>query len=51
MGDVTPEDSMTHILTEQQACADHLIEHGPDRGAQLGLADWTAEEILERGDA
>lgn len=38
--------SLERILSEQKRCADYLLAHGDDRGARLGLADWTMEEIM-----
>lgn len=42
---------MRRVLAEQQECADYLQGNGSDKaGARLGLADWTAEEVLMRGE-
>ena len=40
---------LERILAEQRAAAEQLLEHGYDRGAALGLADWVAEELIESG--
>ena len=39
---------LEQCLAEQKRAADYILEHGYDRGAALGLSDWTAEEILFR---
>ena len=42
---------LEHVIREQKQCADYLLSNGPDKaGARLGLADWTAEEVLIRSE-
>lgn len=39
--------SIDHARSQQLACADYIIDGGPDqRGAALGLFDWFAEEFI-----
>jgi hypothetical protein len=40
---------LARCLAEQRRCADHILSGAPDQaGAQAGLADWVAEEVLIR---
>lgn len=39
--------SIDHARSQQLACAEYIIDGGPDqRGAMLGLFDWFAEEFI-----
>ena len=43
--------SIDHARAQQLACAEYIIDGGPDqRGATLGLFDWFAEEFLLEKD-
>ncbi len=42
------EESLALVLAEQRAAAAYLSAHPHDRGAQVWLNDWVAEEILTR---
>ena len=43
-------EDLEKCLTEQRTCADYLLENGPHKGAELGLADWVMEEVILFGD-
>jgi len=39
--------SIDHARAQQLACAEYIIDGGPDqRGATLGLFDWFTEEFI-----
>jgi len=42
------EESLGRVLAEQRAAAAYLAVNPHDRGAQVWLNDWVAEEILTR---
>lgn len=42
------EEPLGRVLAEQRAAAAYLSAHPHDRGAQVWLNDWVAEEILTR---
>ncbi len=42
------EESLALVLAEQRAAAAYLSVNPHDRGAQVWLNDWVAEEILTR---